>query len=185
VFLSSSIPRGGYAIRLDLLDSETGRNAGESMAIEPVVVQSEICSLASVPAAKDVNATFGDQLRLLEYEVERKEDRQNVTLYWRSERRMEADYTVFIHIFDLATDIPVAQDDAMPHRSAYPTTFWWPGETVKDLISIPLDGVPPGAYGIAIGVYEPLTGKRLLLVDSQGQLVPDGRLVLDESVEKE
>jgi hypothetical protein len=181
--VSNSIPAGEYTISLSLLDPEVGRTQGESLSMQALRVQTETCNLAEVAEAKDLNAVFGDQLRLLEYETQRTEDRQNVTLYWRSERRMDADYKVFVHIFEPATGIPVAQDDTMPHRSAYPTTFWWPGETVKDVISIPLDDVPPGVYGIAVGVYEPSTGERLPLVKSQGQLIPDGRLVLDEIVE--
>jgi hypothetical protein len=185
LFISNSIPAGEYTTLLSLLDPEDGRTQGEPLSMQSVRVQAETCNLAEVTEAKDLNAVFGDQLRLLEYEIQRTEDRQDVTLYWRSERRMDADYKVFVHVFEPETGIPVAQDDAMPHRSAYPTTFWWPGETVKDVISIALDDVRPGAYGIAIGVYEPLTGERLPLVNSQGQLIPDGRLVLDEIVEIE
>ena len=185
LFLAPSIPEGEYNIKLQLLDANTGRSVGDPVLLEPVAVQAAVCNLAENAEAKDVNAVFGDQLRLLEYETRRNDGLQNVTLYWRSERRMETDYMIFVHIFDPATGIPVAQDDAMPHRSAYPTTFWWPGETVADLIPISLNGVPPGSYGIAVGVYEPSTGERLSLVNSLGQLIPDGRLVLDEIVEIE
>jgi hypothetical protein len=96
---------------------------------------------------------------------------------------METDYKIFVHVFDPATNIPVAQDDAMPHRWAYPTTFWGPGEVVDDLIPISLVGVQPGAYGIAVGVYDPATMERLPVADGTDQpstlgLQPDGRFVL-------
>jgi hypothetical protein len=96
---------------------------------------------------------------------------------------MGVDYKIFVHIFDPATGEVVAQDDAMPHRWLFPTTLWWAGETVQDPISISMDGVSPGTYGIAVGVYEPLTGDRLPLVDSNGQLIPDERVVLEEVIE--
>jgi hypothetical protein len=181
--VSSSIPLGEYTVRLALLDVETGRIEGKSMPLQPVRIQSEICDLAEVPEATDLNAVYGNQLRLQEYEAERRGSHQNLTLYWRAEQRMDTDYKVFVHISNPATGIPVAQVDAMPHQNAYPTTFWWPGETVKDVISIALDDVPAGHYGIAIGVYDPSNGERLPLVNSQGQSISDGRLVLDETVE--
>jgi hypothetical protein len=97
---------------------------------------------------------------------------------------METDYKIFVHVFDPATRVPVAQDDAMPRRWAYPTTFWGSGEVVDDLIPISLRGVPAGTYGVAVGVYDPATMERLPVTGGAGQLQPDGRLVLPgETVE--
>lgn len=181
--LSPSIPTGGYTITLALVDSETGRNQSQPVSIQPLTVQSEICDLATVPGAQDVNAVFGDRLRLLEYQMRQEEGRLDLTLYWRSDCRMDTDYTFFVHVADRVTGIPVAQHDSRPRHSSYPTTFWWPGETVDDRISIPLSGVPAGSYDIAIGVYELSTGDRLPLINSQGQAIADGRLILEETVE--
>jgi hypothetical protein len=181
--LSPSIPVGEYVITLGLLDSGTGRSQGDVMSVQAVTVQSQVCDLASDPLAIDVNALFGDELHLLEYTLRQSERLVDLTPYWRSQRRMDIDYKIFVHIFDPATGEVVAQDDAMPRRWLYPTTLWWAGETVQDLISISMDDASPGTYGIAIGVYEPLTGERLPLVDSNGQLIPDGRVVLEEMIE--
>jgi hypothetical protein len=89
---------------------------------------------------------------------------------------------VFIHVFDPATGIPVAQDDAMPHRNAYPTHYWGLEEIVEDPIVIYLDGVAPGTYGVAVGVYDAITGDRLTAVDGEGAVSADGRLILPETV---
>jgi hypothetical protein len=185
LLVSPLVPAGDYTVTLDLLDAETGHSWGRSMAIQPVTVQPAMCNLATVPEAKDVNALFGNELRLLEYELQREERRLNLTLYWRPERRIDTDYKVFVHVFDPATGIPVAQDDAMPRHWAYPTTYWWPAEAVDDRISISLDDVPAGSYGIAIGVYEPATGERLSLLNNQEELIADGRFILEETVELE
>jgi hypothetical protein len=95
---------------------------------------------------------------------------------------METAYKIFVHVFDLDTQVPVAQDDAMPRRWAYPTTFWGPAEVVTDVIPIPLKGVPMGTYRVALGVYDPTTMERLPVVDGAGQLQPNGRLVLPGEV---
>jgi hypothetical protein len=153
------------------------------MSMRSITIQPEVCNLASIPDAEDVNAVFGDELRLLEYQVHLEEQRLNLTLYWHAQRRMHVDYKVFVHVLNPRTDIPVAQDDAMPRRWAYPTTLWWPGEVVDDRIPIPLGTVPDGNYRIAVGVYDPVSGERLPLINGRGQLISDGRLVLEEVVE--
>jgi hypothetical protein len=118
-------------------------------------------------------------MRLLAYNVARPApDRLEVTLYWRSEQRVDTDYKVFVHVFDPASDIPVAQDDAMPRRGNRPTRFWAPGEIVVDEIIISLEGVPDGEYGIAVGVYDQFSGERLAVLTQAGLVAADGRLEL-------
>jgi hypothetical protein len=182
--LSPSLPAGEYTLRLSLVDPDQGRALGEPLTVRSLIVQPGLCNLAVEPAARDLNALFGDVLRLVEYRVEQGDEWLHLTLYWHAEQRMETDYKVFVHIADPATGIPVAQDDAMPRHNAYPTTFWWPGERVKDQVSVSLHSVPAGRYDIAIGLYDPMSGERLPLRDRRGQLVEDGRCVLEEKVVK-
>jgi hypothetical protein len=129
-----------------------------------------------------VNAVFGDAVRLVGYRTARDAETLRVTLHWRGERRMAVGYKVFVHVYDPATGIPAAQDDAVPVRWTFPTTLWAPGERVTDEIAISLAGVPPGAYGIAVGVYDPATSDRAAVVDAQGTVQGDGRLVLPGEV---
>ena len=71
----------------------------------------------------------------------------------------------------------------MPRAGKYPTQFWWPAEVVDDHVSVFLFKKPAGKYGIAIGVYNHITGERLPLLNGQGEVLEDGRLILDEMVE--
>jgi hypothetical protein len=180
-----SLPAGAYTVTLALVDPETVTIQGQPAVVGQVMVSSSPCAFDAPPGTVGfdagtvgVNGLFGDDLRLLGYQLDHNGDRLSLTLDWRSERRMETDYKIFVHVFDPATGVPVAQDDAMPHRWAYPTTFWGPGEVVEDVIPISLQGVPAGAYGIAVGVYDPATMERLPVVDGAGRPQPDGRLVL-------
>ncbi|MGB0383593.1 MAG: hypothetical protein ACPGWR_02105 [Ardenticatenaceae bacterium] len=189
--LSPSVPVGEYTITLTLLKSESGEIAGQPMLIEPVTVQAasaskpEICNPATKPEAKDVNAVYGNQFRLLEYEIQHEPQKLNMTLYWRAEHRMGTSYTMFVHVFDPATGYPVAQYDSKPQNGTYPTSYWWPAEPIVDHYSISLDGVPPGRYGIAIGSYDPSTVQNLPVMTSQGELIEDGRLILEEMIQVE
>jgi hypothetical protein len=146
-------------------------------------VQEAICNLASAAGATDANILFGDQLRLVEYKTVQEVDRLKLRLYWRAERFIDKEYSVFVHVFEPETGVPVAQDDGRPRDGAYPMGYWWPGDVVDDRVEIPLVGVPSGEYGIAIGVYDPISGERLPLVDQDGQLlVEDGRFVLPQEI---
>jgi hypothetical protein len=180
-----SLPSGTYTVTLALVDPATGAIQGQPSVVGQVIVSSSPCTFDVPPATVGfdagtvgVNGLFGDDLRLLGYQLDHNGDRLSLALDWRSERRMETDYKIFVHVFDPATGVPVAQDDAMPHRWAYPTTFWGPGEVVEDVIPISLKGVPAGAYGIAVGVYDPATMERLPVVDGAGRPRADDRLVL-------
>lgn len=183
--IPSVLAPGTYAVALTLLDPATGARQGQSVVLEQVTVKESPCSFDLPPGAVGAvhtNATFGDALRLLGYRVQYEGNDLNLTLYWRAEHRMETDYKVFVHVFDLQTGVPVAQDDAMPRRWTYPTSFWGPGQVVDDPIPISLADVPPGAYGLAVGVYDPVTMERLPTVAEDGRLSPDGRLVLPGQV---
>jgi hypothetical protein len=173
---------GTYDIVLELADKETHALYGDRMILQSITVKPQGCNLATEPEAQDVNALFGDDLYLLEYQMNRHEKRLDVILYWQAQRHISTDYKIFVHIFEPATGKPVAQDDAIPHRGGYPTTFWWPGEIVYDRIPVYLEGAPSGTYGIAIGAYDPQTGQRLPLIDNHGKSATDGRLVLRETV---
>lgn len=172
-----ALAAGTYTATLALADAKTG-TVEEHMTVGEVRVSTSPCDFVAPSGSEGVNAVFGDELRLLGYRLRRERRRVDVTLYWRSERRMATDYKIFVHVFDPATGVPGAQRDAMPHWWAYPTSFWGPGEEVKDLMPVSLQGVSPGEYGVAIGVYDPETMERLPVVDEGGQTYPDGRLLL-------
>ncbi len=133
-------------------------------------------------ATPSMAAHFGQELRLHSALPEQGNDQLTVAMHWQGLRHMRADYTVFVHVFDRTTGQPVAQYDRMPAEGKLPTTHWWPGEELKETITLPLAGIPSGQYGIAVGLYTWQDGQRLPVWNAQGQLLPDGRLVLPETV---
>jgi hypothetical protein len=130
-----------------------------------------------------LNALFGSKLRLLGYQLQREEDQGlspawTVTLLWRSERLMSTDYKISVEVFDPESGRRVARDDAMPLRWAFRTSYWDMGEVVTDAIPLSLQSVPADLYSVAVTVYDPETGKRLPVIDGNGQLQPRGQMVL-------
>jgi hypothetical protein len=173
-----SLHGGVYAITLTLVDPATGAAQGRAMQVGQVTVSEGTCTFPVPAGAVEVNALFGDDLRLLGYQQAREGDQLALTLHWRSERRMESDYMVFVHVFDPVSGLRAAQDDSMPLRWTYPTTFWEPGEVVRDEIPLSLEEAPAGVYGIVVGVYDPTTMERLLVIDGTGRLQPDAQVLL-------
>jgi 4-amino-4-deoxy-L-arabinose transferase-like glycosyltransferase len=134
-----------------------------------------------------INATFGDKMRLLGYEIDKAEaapgDTVNVTLYWKALAPMHENYSVFMHL--LGTDeLILGQRDMYPGQGTYPTTLWSPGEIVADTYAVPVSptAMTPGEAFFAVGLYNLQTGERLPVVDGMGEPIGDhlrfGRLVL-------
>jgi hypothetical protein len=106
-----------------------------------------------------------------------------LALWWIAQRQTQADYTVFVHLFDPETQAIPVQHDAMPRQGSYPTSGWLPGEVVSDTVQLSLDGAPPGSYRLAVGLYVVATSTRLPPIAPDGAPLPDGRLILPEEIE--
>jgi hypothetical protein len=135
-----------------------------------------------VPAAQHpVEAVYGEQLRLLGYDLAQDSASLRLTLHWQAVARMTEDYAVFVHLYDPETEEIVAQSDARPLNGAYPTHWWREGEVVSDPVFLPLVEVPEGSYRLAVGLYN-AQGDRLPLVRVSGDEAPGGRLILEQVI---
>ncbi|MGD1996652.1 MAG: glycosyltransferase family 39 protein [Anaerolineae bacterium] len=124
-----------------------------------------------------VNADLNGEITLLGYDVSEREAAPgqviSLTLYWKAQAPVSADYTVFVHLADPAGLLPYAQGDGQPRDGSYPTSFWSAGETVIDTHDIIIPGdTPPGEYSLLVGMYLLETGQRLPAFDAQGTQLP-------------
>ncbi len=101
----------------------------------------------------------------------------SLALYWQSTAKIPADYTVFTQL--LGPDGQVwAQWDNPPQAGRYPTTAWAERDRVVDRYILTLRaGAPPGPYRLLVGMYNPVTGKRLPATIN-GQPQPDNAIEL-------
>ena len=126
--------------------------------------------------------TLGGRAKLLGYDLEQADRSLRLTLYWQGTAKMEADYQVFVHVLDPASEAIVAQRDAMPGGGAYPTTLWAEGEVVRDEHVLSLADAPAGRYRIALGLYHPQTWERLS-PDAEGEaVISDNRILLPDEI---
>ncbi|GAK49576.1 putative lipoprotein [Candidatus Moduliflexus flocculans] len=146
------------------------------------------------------NVVFGDALEFaghtLASDALKPGDTLNVEYFWKGLRRMEEDYTIFVHVirkgtlfasenafkakrkFGMATGM--FQQDHRPLDGTYPTTAWLPGERVRDVYAAPIPpDTRPGTYEIWIGVWNPLTKERLKTANGE-EKIRIGEMMIQE-----
>ena len=109
-----------------------------------------------------------------------------VTLCWRRIGPIANDYTVFTHLLGPDGKV-VAQKDSPPAGGTQPTSAWLDGEAFCDQYPMEIaPGTPAGQYQVEIGMYEPRSGKRLLVTElnaAAGNSSPgDDRVLLSTPV---
>ncbi|HSD83763.1 MAG TPA: hypothetical protein VLG46_07895, partial [Anaerolineae bacterium] len=98
-------------------------------------------------------------------------------LYWQAGTTTENLYTVFTHLETLNGEV-VAQVDSTPQGGGMPTDWWATGQVIDDpyTLHIPAE-LPPGAYRIVVGLYNPLDGTHL--IDTR---TGEGEVVLEPAI---
>ena len=88
---------------------------------------------------------------------------------------MDVSYKFFVHLYDMQSGELVTQVDVMPYGYTYFTNWWESGEVVSDEVLMDLSEVSPGEYQLAVGVYDPDTGERLVIEEHPADFVVDER----------
>lgn len=116
---------------------------------------------------------YGEGIILQSYSIEPREpispgDPLGVTLVWEATSVPEVSYNVFVHIYGVDGSI-LAQHDGVPGQGQFPTSTLAAGQRVIDRhgIMLPPD-VAPGAYDMAVGLYDPQSGERVSVTLSDG-----------------
>jgi hypothetical protein len=104
-----------------------------------------------------------------------------ITLIWKALGETLLEYSGFVHVLG-AGESMVGQHDGVPAGGQRATSGWLPGEYVTDrrLVEVRPDA-PAGDYSMAIGLYDPATGKRLPVVSTAGKVDQD-RLFLPSAL---
>ena len=137
--------------------------------------QANFITVADVDIQNRVEAQFDEGIDLLGYDLGTTSYRPGeavpLTLYWQGEGQIDQRYKVFTHVLGEVYNINSnnflwGQQDNEPGNGRRPTTTWRTSEVIVDAYAIPLDPqAPPGIYQIEVGLYDPISGQRLLLSD--------------------
>ncbi len=176
--LPAGPPDGTYAVILEAEDL-AGRPLGR-VTLGHVEIVGRPHTFTSPAPRHAVNARLGEHIRLLGYDLDPDPPQPGkplrVTLYWQADGEIDTSYTVFVHALGPDGDI-VAQIDRMPIDGRAPTTSWLPGEVITDEYTIVAPASSDPVHMLAVGLYEPRTGRRLPVVVG-GAPRPDGRVLL-------
>jgi hypothetical protein len=115
-----------------------------------------------------VSATFGDSIQLVGAdfpETVHRPGRIPLDLYFKVKTRPPGGYKIFVHFDGPAAPRVIGDHD--PVNRAFPTSFWLPGEYVRDHseTDVPLMTTPAGTYVVYIGFWPGGEGKRLKITD--------------------
>lgn len=134
-----------------------------------------------------VDAQVGDSIELLGYDignwqqaasgkqyyVEGKPQALEVTLYWRANKPVSEDYTVFVQLLDSKGHL-VTQHDGQPLYGYLPTDDWPPGDVIPDSHQLALPSeLPSGWYQLITGMYILETMERLPVHTAYSQSTDD------------
>ncbi|HLF29392.1 MAG TPA: glycosyltransferase family 39 protein [Anaerolineae bacterium] len=153
-------PAGAYTLEVRV-------GPGEWIGFGSVRVEATQRHFGVPPIEHPLHATFGAQIELLGYDLDRNTLQPGgaitLTLVWRAVKSPDTDYTVFTHLLD-AAGVQRGGKDSPPVNGAYPTSLWIADEVIADTLVIPLNAdAPPGEYTLEIGLYQLESGARLPL----------------------
>jgi len=176
--LAPETPPGDYTLVLSLLNAANGESLGE-VVLERIAVSGRPHQFALPVCQHPLSLTLGSVIRLLGYDLtsQPEEDKIELVLYWQALAEIPQSYTVFVHLLD-QTGRVAAQQDNPPQNGAAPTTSWLKGEVIKDVYSDIPTNLPAGEYLLEVGLYEPITGLRLIVADEAGATLGD-RVLLE------
>jgi 4-amino-4-deoxy-L-arabinose transferase-like glycosyltransferase len=116
--------------------------------------------------------TFGEAIQLVGYDLLSDAilpgDTVGLRLFWNAETTPERNYNLFLHLTAPDSDDIITQADGTPALSTRPTITWDDPDEIlvsdRYVLAIP-DDLAPGTYTLHIGLYDFMTGQRLLTED--------------------
>jgi len=178
---------------LPAFDGEGNPLHGVIVAQGKVTTRQEPRYSGGTPVAFDLAQPFDSaqdkQVSLTGYKIDKTEVKAGetieVALYWRAQKKMAENYTVFVHLVDEEGTI-WGQHDSQPVNGYYPTSFWDQDEIVKDEHALVVSqDAPPGKYRIEVGMYRLADGQRLTIMDQDEQVLDDKALLSEITVRGE
>jgi hypothetical protein len=135
------------------------------------------------PPAQLVDARFGEQIRLVGYDLMTTPDAApevyhpgqmiGISLLWEGMKTMNVDYTVGVYLID-EDGFLVMQQDRYPEGGFAPTTAWEPGMYLRDNYGFVLpDTLTPGQYELWTAIYEWPSLDRLPVARPDGSAIGD------------
>jgi len=170
-------PHEDYRERLDLLPTPAriqvwdGPEAKGDLDPQPFVAYVAFAAEPVEEGQAEPLARFEGGIALLDARVVPEGKTWRVELVWTTETPPQADYTVFIHLWD--GESLVDQGDGDPAGGRFPMTWWRAGDQVVDIHRLTPPDEWQGTPRVVVGLYLRSTLERLSVVDAEGQVLGD------------
>lgn len=132
------------------------------------------------PTAVPAGHRLGEQIVLLGYAVEpaqpQPQELVTVTVYWRRERPLTQNATVFVHALNTAGEM-VAQSDSQPVQNSYPLNTWPSGFIIADSHQFVWPANETLSH-IAVGLYDPTTLARYAVLNPDSRVDANAQALL-------
>lgn len=160
-------PPGQYPMQVAVINPASGETVGEPVTLATITVKPHLRNFELPQDVAPISAVINNEIELVGYKLDDRTVQQGasfgLTLYWRSLKFADSNYTVFVHVVGPDQTIR-GQWDSVPVQGSAPTSGWIPGEIIVDHYNVPMaDDAPPWDYDIFVGMYDPVTGQRLPL----------------------
>ena len=176
----ASLPDGRYRLIAGLFNPVNGtrlRTPGgaDHLALGTIMARGRSHEMTPPQPTHAADVRFGDVARLVGYDLPAAGGAAGatlpLTLYWQATGTTDRAYTVFVHLVDPSGALR-GFGDAEPAGGQLPTTGWLPGEYLTDSHGVQVVAdAPAGEYRLAVGLYDPATGQRLLTPDGADQVL--------------
>lgn len=119
---------------------------------------------------QSIHAAFGEQIRLLGYDLKANPDTQqlDIRLYWLTTIALEPDYSLALQLVSSAPEENTLRwtYDSWPGRGNYPTSAWQPGRAIVDhyRFDIPEANFLTQAWDLQLTWYNEQTLERLPVI---------------------
>lgn len=180
--ITSGTPSGRYALVL-------GVEGRERQTLTDIVLTRTRVGVVEAEPQYPMTLLLGEEVRFKGFDLERTtyapREVIRLILYWEAASEMETSYVVFTHLLGKSYNpqrgnFIWGQVDSVPLGGTYPTTGWSVRERVRDEYRIRIEAdAPAGEYELEIGMYEPVTGERLLVYSQEGTPLGD-RILLGQ-----
>ena len=160
---------GYYRVDVRFYDPESNDDLGASTTVGYLLIDGE----GTEQTTTTTLAQFGDSIELqdatLTVNPAAEAKQVDVNLLWQTQKEIDGDYTLFVHVLDADEDL-IAQADSPPLNGFLPTHAWSSQAPVRDTVRLALPPeLPDGSYSVVIGLYDPFTLERLpVTIDGVG-----------------
>jgi hypothetical protein len=162
---------GFYLLSIRLVDAATGEYASDRVILGKLEFAERTRSFETPEVQHPVGVDLGSAAQLIGYDLPQDHVAAGsalpLTLYWRALDQMDTSYTVFVHLIG-PDGVIRGQWDSVPGDNTLPTTGWVKDEVITDSYLVPVDeDAPPWQYTVLVGMYDPITGRRLTLTGAE------------------